>query len=366
VIVTGQPQNSTVKSAFGYPIAPPPGRLRGLRFESGTVADARAVTLASNVVWIAGDGVPPGAWLELASATAGPVYVPLQELANGLPSLPVHVSLTDRRTLAGRALGADGQPAGKALISLFRMIDPLRRDNSRDPPRRVLAAEVTADESGRFQLDAMGDAEYEIVAWHSLLGRASVPVPSGATDLDIHLRSSGIARGRVLVDGRPAAGVDVTSMPDTALFSAAQDITDVKGGDAQTGPDGRFSVTVAVSGGGELRIGGGKDPVKRIPLPRPPLPVFDAGDIVLGDSLSVLVVLDRDPGCDMRAAGPVGRTGMQVIPGRRSGADYQFALPEAGLWEFTLVCRGEKRSLSPGVVDIRPNQASREVRMVVR
>ena len=156
-------------------------------------------------------------------------------------------------------------------------------------------------------------------------------------------------------------------MPDAAIFNAAPDITEAKGGDARTGPDGRFSIAVAVTGGGELRIGGGRYPVKRVPLPRPPVPVFDAGDVILGDSIPLLVILDRDPGCDVRAAGPVGRTGLQVVPGRpKSGTEHEFALPEPGLWEFTLVCRGEKRSLSPGAVQIRAADAGKEVRLAVR
>ena len=66
------------------------------------------------------------------------------------------------------------------------------------------------------------------------------------------------------------------------------------------------------------------------------------------------------------AAGPVGRTGLHVVLGRRSGEQYRFELPEAGLWEFTLACRDEKRSLVPGFVEVRAADAGREVRLVVR
>jgi len=81
----------------------------------------------------------------------------------------------------------------------------------------------------------------------------------------------------------------------------------------------------------------------------------------------VTIVLDRDPGCDLRAAGPVGRTGLQIVPGTRAtDVAYRFALPESGLWEFTLVCVGTKRSVAPGVVQIDAAQSGKEVRLTVR
>ena len=116
-----------------------------------------------------------------------------------------------------------------------------------------------------------------------------------------------------------------------------------------------------------MRIGGGSHPVKRIPLPRFAVPVLDVGDVELGVALPITVLLDRDPGCDLRAAGPVGRTGLQVVPGTRTAtATFDVVIPEEGLWEFTLGCRGEPRSLSPSLMRIGPAHAGKEVRMVVR
>jgi hypothetical protein len=231
----------------------------------------------------------------------------------------------------------------------------------------VLAAETVADANGRFEIDGLGQADYEIVAWHSQLGRVSLAVPAAGSGIVMRLQAAGVARGRVVAGGRPVEGVDVISVPDAATFASAVDITAVKGGDARTGPDGRFSVIVADSGGGELRIGGGTHAVKRIALPRPPLPIFDAGDVDLGVSLNVVVVLDRDPQCMVRAAGPVGRSGLHVVLGERTGdGGYALTLPEAGLWEFTLACVGERRTLSPGAVQIGPAQAGKELRFVVR
>ena len=367
LIADGSGEGSTVRVTFGRPVAPPPGRLRGIRLETSPVAGARAARVAPAIVWVVGEDVPAHAWAEIASRSGGPVYLALREIADGPASIPVHVALRPRRVLAGRVAGAGGEPAPGALISAFRLIDPPPADGSRVLPRRVLAAELVADGEGRFELDALGEAEYEVVAWHAQLGRASVAVQSAGSELTIRLRASGVARGRVMAGGRPLAGVDVISVPDPAAFGAAADITDVKGGDARTGADGRFIVMVAASGGGELRIGGGAHAVRRIALPRPPVPVFDAGDVELGVPIEVTVLLDRDPGCGVRAAGPVGRTGLQVVLAARTGdGAFVLTVPERGLWELTLVCPGERRALTPGVVEIGPRQAGTELRFVVR
>ena len=118
LIVRSQSQGSGASAGFGYPVAPPPGRLRGLRFETGSVAEARAAAVAPDVIWVAGDAVPPDAWLEVTSDTGGPAYMPLHDIASGPAALPVHVALSDRRRLEGRALSADGQPARGTLVSV--------------------------------------------------------------------------------------------------------------------------------------------------------------------------------------------------------------------------------------------------------
>jgi len=367
LIVTDSAASPGLRIRFGRPVAPPAGRVAGIRLETASVAGARAVPLAPGSQWVVGDDVPAEAWVEIASQSGGPVYLALQDVADGAALVPLQITLSERRVIDGRVLGANGEAASGTLVTAFRLIEPPPVAGSPGLPRRVLAAESVADPEGRFRIDGLGEADYEAVAWHSQLGRASVALPPGGSEVVIHLRASGLARGRVLAGGRPVEGVDVISVPDAAAFTAASDITVVKGGDGRTGPDGRFIVMVVESGGGELRIGGGKYPVKRVPLPRPPVPVFDAGDVELGESIALTAAFDRDPGCDVRAAGPVGRTGLQVVLGARTAEGaYAFTLPESGLWEFSLACVGERRSLSPAAVPIGPAQAGKELRFVVR
>lgn len=353
---------------FGHPVAPPAERLAGIRLDTASVPGARAVPISANSVWITGENVPPKAWVEICTARGGPRYVSLQELADGAPAVPVRVSLPDRRMLTGRVTNARGGPAAGALVTVFRLIDPPPPPGSRLKPRRVFAAETVARDDGLFDVERLGEADYEILVWHSQFGRSSQTIAPAQTEVDIHLAASGVARGRVLAGGRPAAGIPIVSVPDPTTFNAADDLTDAKGGDSRTGADGRFTVMVAAAGGGELRIGGGEHGVKRVPLPRPPVATLDLGDITLAMAIELAIVLDRDPGCAVRAVGPVGRTGLQIVSGVRTPAGtYTMLLPEDGLWQFGLVCGGsEKRSLTPGTMRISATQNGKEVHFLVR
>jgi hypothetical protein len=171
----------------------------------------------------------------------------------------------------------------------------------------------------------------------------------------------------VLSGGKPAAGADVIGVPDPSLARVARDVVDLTGGNVRTGADGRFEVSAAAAGGGELRIGGGLYPIRRIPLPRDTVRVLDLGDIELGAAISITASLDGDPGCDLRAAGPIGRTGLMLVAGVRVGAGlYRIDIPEEGAWEFTLSCGGAERALSPAVRQITSALAGKEVQFAVR
>ena len=116
--------------------------------------------------------------------------------------------------LDGVALGPGDAPASGALVTLFRAIEPaVKTMSERDPPRRVYVAEMTADERGGFRLDGLGEARYEVVAWHPQFGRASVALDQAIGRVEVHLQSS-VIRGRVVAGGRPLEGVDVTGVAD--------------------------------------------------------------------------------------------------------------------------------------------------------
>jgi hypothetical protein len=348
--------------------AVPSSRSRTVRLETAPVPDMRVSSIAARGYWIAGDSAPPDSWLEITSARSGPQYLALAGVAQGSPRLPLLVSLDDRRDLAVSVVSDRGDPARGALVTAFRLIDPQPAPGVRDqPPRRVLAEDATADGDGVAQLDRLGDAEYEVVAWHPQFGRATARLDAGATQLTIRLRSPGIARGRVLVDGKPAGGIDVISVPDPAAYLRAADPIDLKGGDAKTTTDGRFWVALAPEGGGELRVGAPGYPTVRVALPRAAVPVVELGDIELGRPIAVTVTLDQDPGCDLRATGPIGRAGLQIVAATRTGPGlFTLTVPEEGSWELVLLCGRTERALVPSIVRVSVRDGPRDVRLSVR
>jgi len=358
---------ASAEIAFGVPVFPPSERFAAIRLASAVVPDTRATAISPGAIWITGGSIPPKAWIEIRTAQGGPTYLGLQDVAGGPASVPLTVRLTETRTVGGIVEGSDGRGAAGTLVTMFRLIDPPARDGDRVKPRVVFAAEMVAGDGGEFRFDAVGDGDYEVVAWHSQLGRASVLLSPAQSEIVLRLGAIGTIRGRVVGAKRPLSGVDIVSVPDAATFNAAADLTEIKGGDAKTGSDGRFTVMAASAGGGELRIGGGAYGVRRIALPRPPLPVLDLGDIEVAPGIDVIVVLDPDPKCPLRAVGPLGRTGLQIVAAAATpeGA-YRIALPEAGRWEFGLVCDQGQRTLVPGSLQITEAHRGKEVRFVVR
>jgi len=349
------------------PVTPPPQRNASVRVETSPVSGVSVTMTGPGVAWIAGDSSPPAAWIEVRGTRAGPVYRPLSEIAAGSPLASVPLSLEETRVVDAKVLAATGDPAPGTLVTTYRLIDPSSpsRDGRDPPPRRVFVAETLADDSGGARLEGLGVADYEVVAWHPQFGRASLLLAEDTDRATIRLRSAGIARGRVVAGGRPLAGVDVISVPDPAAYVAVQDPLDVKGGDARTGADGRFWLALAPGGGGELRIGGGSHPVRRVPLPRGVTPIVDLGDIELGRPVTLSVVLDQDVPCGVRATGPIGRAGLQIVNAIRVGPGlFSIELPEEGSWEFGLLCGRAERSVTPAVVSVSAGQ--REVRLLVR
>ncbi len=357
-----------VRVTAARPVAPPQ-RAHALRLETAAVGEVRVTSVAPGVYWLAGDSSPPDAWIEIRSTRSGPHYLPLGDIAEGSALLPVHAMLEDRRDVAVVVASTRGDPVGGAIVTAFRLIDPQPSLPAPDqpPPRRVVAAEAIAAADGTTSIDGLGDADYEIVAWHPQLGRGMIRLASGAMQATIRLQAPGVARGRVLSGGTPAAGIEVFSAPDPAAYASAADPIDLKGGDARTGPDGRFVLALAPGGGGELRVGGGAHPVVRVPLPRVALPLVEIGDVELGQPVSVTVVLDQDPGCELRATGPVGRSGLQIVGAARTGPGlFAVTLPEEGSWEFVLICGRAERALTPGIVTISARDGPRDVRLTVR
>jgi hypothetical protein len=366
---TGEVADLSIR--FAHPRGASAQRLRSLRLETAIVPAAQAVLVTPGIAWLSGDDVPPGAWVEVRTRRAGPAFIALRDVADGPSSLALTIRLEETQRVEGLVAGPREQEANGALVTLFRLIDPVDVSAApaavREKPRRVLIAETIADGRGVFHIDGVGEAVYEIVAWHPQLGRASVTLPRQPGLLTVRLESPGSIRGRIIVAGRPRGGVPVISLPAPEAYKGAEDLVDLKGGDARTGADGRFAVMAAAGGGGELRVGGGPLPIKRIPLPRVPAQLLDLGDIELGSALDLTIVLDQESPCGVRATGPIGQSGLQIVTASRSAPGlFRIVLPESGLWAFDLLCGREELPLSPPTIRITPAHAGKEVRFSVR
>jgi hypothetical protein len=360
------PVPSDVRITFAHPVAPSSGRFAGIRLDTALVADAGAVSLRAGVAWVYGEMIPPKAWMEVRSSTGGPGYFPLDEVATGGVSVPLEIRLSDSRTIGGVVTGTGAQPAPGTLLTLFRLIDPPPPRGSTIKPRRVFAAETTSDENGAFAIAGRGEAAYEMVVWHPQLGRTSLVLDDSRDLVNIRLDAAPLVRGRVMSGGHPVGGVDVVSVPDAETLTQTRDVTEVKGGDAKTGKDGRFAVALATAGGGELRIGGGAYAVRRVPLPRSATSGIELGDVELEAPIELVVSVDRDPGCTLQMVGPLGRMGLQIVNGVRDPSGHRIALPEAGMWQAGLVCPAGRRLLLPESIQITRAMAGTVVQVSVR
>ena len=78
-------------------------------------------------------------------------------------------------------------------------------------------------------------------------------------------------------------------------------------------------------------------------------------------------MLDQESPCDVRATGPIGQSGLQVVTAARTGPGlFRMMLPEPGVWAFGLLCGGEDHPIAPALVQLGPANAGKEVRFSVR
>lgn len=331
------------------------------------VADSRVQidTIAEGVAWISGSGLSDDGWIEIGAHDRASERLDLRDVTELPPELPLRVQLQPAATVSGRVRNAADIPAFDAVLTLYRFARG-DRDRDRKPPLRITVAETHADSEGAFHFDDLSIEPYEVVAMHPVFGRGVRRVTPDGREIDVALRSTAQAVGRVLKDGLPAAAVRVVVLPDLAQFAAAGDITELRGGETQTGEDGRFAVSLASRGSGELRIGDEGAGVKRLSLgaAEKQTGVIDVGDIELNSGASVTFVFDAAGSCEILLSGPVGRTGLSVVRGVRIGpAMFQATLPEPGRWHTVAVCGTKERAVLPGWLDVPPSARDVTIRL---
>ncbi len=343
----------------------PPARPLTTRVE--VVPDSRVQidTIAEGVAWISGSGVSDDGWIEIGAHDRASERLDLREVTEVPPELPLRVQLQPAVTVSGRVRNAADSPAFDAVVTLYRFARS-DRDRDRKPPLRITVAETHADSEGAFHFDDLSIEPYEVVAMHPVFGRGVRRVTPDGRDIDIALRSAAQAVGRVLKDGLPAAAVRVVVVPDLAQFAAAGDITELRGGETQTGEDGRFAVTLASRGSGELRIGDEGAGVKRLSLgvAERQAGLIDVGDIELNGGATVTLVFEAAGSCEILLSGPAGRTGLSVVRSARIGpAMFQAVVPEPGRWHAVAVCGTKERAVLPAWLDLSPSAHDVTIRL---
>ena len=311
--------------------------------------------LADDSVWIAANDDPPDAWVEVSAGDLGPAIVALTELLAAPITVPHTVALTSPNVVRGSIRDSDDAPVSSALVTLFRLVDPPETPDSlaRHEPRarRVGAGQVVTGADGVFSFDRLPAGEFELLTWHAQLGRSSLLVRTPGSDLTVRIAPAAVVRGRVLLNGRPAPDVPVVSVPDPSVVSAADDLTELKGGDSRTDHDGRFVVALAARGGGELRIGGEATSIRRLRLPPAVAANVDLGDIEVPSPITLTLVLDQDPDCGLTLVGPLGHAGLQIVTATRTRPGmFDATVPEEGDWRVTLACPTAERAVAPGIV----------------
>jgi len=335
----------------------PRTRPRSVRLEVVADPRVRVERVASRAFWVGGAEAPEDAWIEIWGESAATERLDVRDVSGGPAEMPLRVRLGPAAAIAGRVTAGVGLAASGAVVTLSRFVgEP--PDDPKLPQKRVTIAEVRADAEGAFRFEDLATERYELIAMHPVYGRGESRVEARGPEpeeVEVPLRRAPQAVGRVLRDGVPASGVRVTVAPDLAQFAAAKDMTELRGGETVTDQDGRFSVSLAARGSGELRIGDESGGVRRVPLGPADAspPVVDVGTIDINTLLPVTLVLEGSDGCELLMTGPIGRTGMTIARSTRLGpAMFRAALPEPGRWHIVAVCNRRERAVLPGVIDV--------------
>lgn len=349
----------------------PRARPQSVRLEEAQDDRIRVDQVGDGAVWLSGNGVADDGWIEVRGRGRAPERIEVSELAGAPAELPVRIQLEPSAVVSGRVLAGPGLAAPETMVTLYRFARKGREERSeasglRQPPKRITVTEVRADADGAFRFDELAHERYEIVAMHPVLGRGEARVEPDGREVEIALRRPARAAGKVVRDGVAAAGVPVVVVPELGQFAASGDVTELRGGEAETDADGRFTISLAPRGSGELRVGDERSGIRRVALgPAESLPdVVELGTIELNSLPPVTFVFEAAGACELLIAGPDARAGMSVVRATRLGpAMFRAALPEPGRWHVVAVCGQHERAVLPATIEVRPGAADATVRL---
>ena len=349
----------------------PRARPQSVRLEEAQDDRIRVDAAGNGAVWISGNDVPDDGWIEIRARGRATERIEVHEVAGAPAELPLRVQLQPSAAVFGRVTAGPGIAAAESMVTLYRFAhrrpnEPGEPNDQKQPQKRITVAEMRADGDGAFRFDDLARERYEIVAMHPTLGRGEARLEPDGQEVDVALRRPARAVGRVVRDGVPAAGVRVVVVPALAQFAVSGDVTELRGGETETDPDGRFTISLAPRGSGELRVGDERTGVRRVPLgPAESLPeVVQIGTIELNALPPLTLVFEAAGTCDLLMTGPDARTGMSVVRASRLGpAMFQAALPEPGRWHVVAVCGRRERAVMPATIDVRPGGPDVTIRL---
>lgn len=337
----------------------PPARPSTTRFEVMADTTIHIDTIARTAVWVTGSPDVHESWLELTMPGVGTARLDLSEVAGGSPDSVMYARLDPSMAISGRVSGPPATPLADTIVSLYRFGNQVSTANKKKFAReRIAVAEGRTDADGSFGFRDLPPERYELLAIHSAYGRAARVVEPFESDVQLILKPPPVVKGTVVRRGVPQARLPVSFVPDLAAFAESDDPAELRGGEAETDADGRFSVFVAVSGAGELKVGSATGGVKRVPLPPADAlpPLTELGEIELDAGPVLTIVFDESGDCQPILTGPVGRAGLAIVRAERLGpAMFSATLPEPGLWNVSALCGQRERPVTPAVLDVNPD-----------
>ncbi len=343
----------------------PASRPQSARLDVEAEDRVRVEPVGPHAFWVTGTFASEESWIEVTARGLASRRVPVMELREGSPELPLRIDLRPGLALAGTVTSAGGEPAAGAVVALYRLDRPTENDPTRIE-KRIAVGEQVADVDGVFRFSDLTAEPYEIVASHATLGRAQVRAEPDGRSIDVRLRPFSRAVGRVVSDGIGIGGVNVTFVPNLAEYQASRDVTTLRGGESLTDANGRFSVPLPVRGNGEIRIAAAARAVRRIPIAAAETlgPTVDLGTIALAPSPTMTIVFEGSDRCELLLTGPAGRTGLSMVkPVRIGPALFQAVVPEAGSWLVVAICGREERAVTPPTILIQPGRIEQSVRI---
>lgn len=310
--------------------------------------------------WLSGDSPDGGAELRLQAPGAARLGRAIASI-RGDPATAIDIQLSVERVISGR-IDTPRHRAQPTTVMLSRMLAPERRGGAEVRPMERIA-EIETDDAGRFRFEQLGDDEYEVMAIHASLGRVR-KVVRPPVDLALSLASRTV-RGRVTLHGVPRPGVTVLVLPMLEDVVAVENPLMLAADAIVTGADGRFEIALPAEGRAVLsaRL---DEAVARLDLGDVGnvSKLLDVGDVPLPSARDVDVMVALPAGCRLRAAGPMGQSGVMIVNAEPHGVDrWRIRIPVDGRWLMAGVCSGRELALVPPMVEIGPRTRIVELRI---